>query len=365
MAATSYAAGHPLAVSIWAKKLSVEALRQTYFYEFLGRGSGYMIQYRDELGKNAGDRVTFGLRGQLTGAGIQGDGTLENNEEALNVYADTLIIDQLRHAVRSAGKMSEQRVSFEVREEAKDGLRDWWADRLDTCLFNQLCGFTAQTDTRYTGNNAAIAPDSSHIFRPNSRTTDQSLTTGDEFNLAIIDTMVARANQFNMAASSGVPMKPLTGPNGRKMWVMFLHDNQVYQLRQSSTAAGSWVDYERAKVQGGNMNSPIYKGGDLVGEYNGVVLHRAPRVTNGVHSTTGAAVANARRAVLVGAQAAMFATGRDDDVGQQDKFSWVEERFDYNNQLGVSAGSIFGLKKTRFNSQDFATFVAATYSPNP
>lgn len=364
MASTSYPVGHALAVQLWARKLAVEALRQTYFYDFMGRGADQLVQYRDELGKNAGDRVTFGLRGQLTGAGIQGDGTLEGNEEALSTYADTLIIDQLRHAVRSSGKMSEQRVPFSVREEAKDGLRDWWADRLDTAMFNQLCGFTAQTDTRYTGNNATIAPDSSHIYRP-SGTDDQSLTTGDEFDLAIIDTMVARANQFSTANSSGVPMKPLRGPNGRKMWVMFLHDNQVYQLRQSSTAAGSWVDYERAKVQGGNMDSPIYKGGDLVGEYNGVVLHRAPRVTNGVHSTTGAAVANVRRAVLCGAQAAMFATGRDEDVAEQGKFSWVEESFDYGNQLGVSAGSIFGLKKTRFNSKDFACFVASTYSPNP
>jgi hypothetical protein len=61
----------------------------------------------------------------------------------------------------------------------------------------------------------------------------------------------------------------------------------------------------------------------------------------------------------------MFATGRDVGEGQQDKFSWVEESFDYGNQLGVSAGSIFGMKKTRFNSTDFATFVVSTYSPAP
>ena len=365
MAGTSYPVGHPLAVSLWAKSLAVESLRATYFYEFMGKGADNLIQYRDELGKNAGDNVTFGLRGQLNGDGVSGDGTLEGNEEALATYTDKFYIDQLRHAVRSAGKMSEQRVPFSVREESKDGLKDWWADRMDVSLFNQLCGFTAQPDVRFTGMNAAVAPDTAHIFRPNARTTDQALTTGDEFNLAVIDTMVARANQFTMASGAGVPMRPLKGPNGRKMWIMFLHDYQIYQLRQSSTAAGSWVDYERAKVQGGNMDSPIYKGGDLVGEYNGVVLHRAPRITNGVNSTTGAAVANVRRAVLCGAQAAMFATGRDADVDQASKFSWVEETFDYGNQLGVSGGSIFGLKKTRFNSQDFATFVAATYTPAP
>lgn len=363
MAGTSYPVGHPLAVSLWAKKLSVEALRQTYFYSFMGRSADSMVMYRDDLGKSAGDNITFGLRAQLTGAGIQGDGTLEGNEEALTTYTDNFKLDQLRHAVRSSGKMSEQRVPFDVRDEAKSGLRDWWADRYDTALFNQICGFTAQTDTRFTGNNAAIAPDSNHIFRPNSRTTDESLTTGDEFTIALIDTMVARANQFNNAAGTGMPIRPMRA-QGRKLWVMFIHDYQVKQLR-SSAAAGTWIDYQKAAIQGGDKDNPLFTGGDLIGEYNGVLLHRAPRITNGVNSTTGAAVANVRRAVLCGAQAAMFATGRDKGEGQQDKFSWVEESFDYGNQLGVSAGSIFGLKKTRFNSTDFATFVASTYSPAP
>lgn len=41
--------------------------------------------------------------------------------------------------------------------------------------------------------------------------------------------------------------------------------------------------------------------------------------------------------------------------------TWFEELFDYGNQLGVSAGAIFGLKKTRFNSKDFGTIVVPTY----
>jgi N4-gp56 family major capsid protein len=362
MAGTAYPVGHPLAVNLWAKKLSAEALRQTYFFEFMGKTADSMIVYRDDIGKQAGDNITFGLRAQLTGAGVQGDGTLEGNEEALVTYTDNFKLDQLRHAVRSAGKMSEQRVPFNVRDEAKSGLTDWWADRFDTSLFNQVCGFTAQTDTRFTGNNAAIAPDTNHIFRPNSRTTDESLTTGDEFNLAIVDKMVARAYQFNNAAGTGNPIRPMRA-QGRKLWVLFVHDYQIYQLR-SSASAGTWIDYQKSAITGGDANNPLFKGGDLVGEYNGVLMHRAPRVTNGVNSTTGAAVANARRAVMCGAQAAMFATGRDYDEGEN-KFSWVEESFDYGNQLGVSAGSVFGIKKTRFNSQDFATFVAATYTPAP
>ena len=42
--------------------------------------------------------------------------------------------------------------------------------------------------------------------------------------------------------------------------------------------------------------------------------------------------------------------------------NWVEELFDFKNQLGVSAGAIWGLKKTIFNSLDFGTIVVPTYA---
>jgi N4-gp56 family major capsid protein len=128
----------------------------------MGKGTSNVVQLKDETSKGPGDRITIGLRMQLTGAGVQGDGTLEGNEEALITFTDNVFIDQLRHAVRSAGKMSEQRVTFDVREECRMGLQDWWADRLDTSFFNQIGGNTAQSDTRYTGNQAALAPDTAH-----------------------------------------------------------------------------------------------------------------------------------------------------------------------------------------------------------
>ena len=119
MADTSYGVNNPLAVKIWSRKLLHEALRQTWFSKFIGSGSDALCYMKNDLEKGPGDRIRVGLRMLLTGAGIQGDNTLEGEEEALVTYTDDLLIDQLRHAVRSAGKMSEQRVPFSVREEAR------------------------------------------------------------------------------------------------------------------------------------------------------------------------------------------------------------------------------------------------------
>ena len=288
---------------------------------------------------------------QLTGDGVSGDNSLEGNEEALATFTDDLYIDQLRHAVKSAGKMTEQRIPWSIREEAMLGLKDWWAGRMDTAFFNQVCGYTVVVDPRFTGMNAPLPTDPAHIFRPNAKANDQTLAAGDEFTLAIIDSMVAQAKL----------MTPVIRPikiDGDDRYAMVLHTNQVTQLR-INVGTGQWLDIQKAAMTGdGSNNNPIMTG--ALGMYNGVVLHESTRVTPGVNSGTGATVPGARRAVLLGAQAGFIAFGK----GQSfNNFDWNEELFDYGNKLGVEAGLIHGLKKARFNNADFGTIVASTFTP--
>src|SRR5437868_15055328 len=110
MAMTEYGVNDASAQKLWSKKLEREALKATFIGGFIGEGTNALIQIKPELKKSAGDKVTTTLRMQLQGAGVMGDGTLEGNEEALTTYTDNLFIDQLRHAVRSKGKMSDQRL---------------------------------------------------------------------------------------------------------------------------------------------------------------------------------------------------------------------------------------------------------------
>jgi N4-gp56 family major capsid protein len=317
MATMTFGVNDPLAVKLWSKKLAVEALKDTYFGRFLGETSDSLIQIKTETAKGAGDKITVGLRMQLSGAGVAGDGTLEGNEEALVTYSDAVVLDQLRHAVRSSGRASQQRVPFDLRQESLDGMKDWWADRLDTGFFNQICGYTVESDTRLTGNQAAVAPDAAHQKWGGAATNDQGLGSSDIFKLSLIDKCVEAAKTLSPAIR---PMKH----EGRDFYVMFLHPYQVTDLRTDAATAGNWLDIQKAAMQGGKVvDNPIFTG--ALGVYNGVVLHEATRVTQGIHSSTGAAVANTRRAVFCGAQAAMIAFGQDSGPN---KFTWVEELFD-------------------------------------
>ncbi|MFZ5713043.1 MAG: N4-gp56 family major capsid protein [Bradyrhizobium sp.] len=353
MSVTTYGVNDTLSNKLWAKKLNVEALKQTYFGKFMGEGSSNMIQVKTELEQSAGDKVTIGLRVQLTGDGVTESQTLQGNEEALTTYSDNILINELAHAVRVKNKNSidAQRVPFNLRNEGKDGLADWFSNRFDTCMANHLAGNTLVTDMRYAGNNTITAPSSARIYRPTG--TDDATVNGDStktMNLQIIDALVERANTAS----------PLIRPimvNGERKFLFFMHDYQVTDLR-INTSTGQWLDIQKSALAGGmGSKSPIYTG--ALGEYNGVILHKWNRLPYGI-SNAGAAQTSTRRAVFCGAQAACVGFGKEFAKGSH--FKWIEELFDYERELGVSAQTVWGIKKSVFNSQDFGTIVATTYA---
>lgn len=357
MAATEFALNHPMAVKLWSEKLARDTVGQSYFGKFVGTADDSLFQIKTETQKNAGDKITFGLRALLTGSGVQEDGSLEGFEEALSVYSDSVYINQLRHAVKSNGRVSEQRVPFSVRENARMGLQDWWIERMETSVANQLTGYTAQTDTKFTGNNATVAPSTANgvnrIIFGGNETTEASLsaTTTHAIKLSDLDKAAALAKTQS-------PRIRTVRVDGKNCYVAFLHPYQIYQLRKDASTAGNFFDVNKAILQGGKISdNPIINGASFM--YNNIIVHEWDYLPTAVSATTPS---NYRRGVFCGAQALSLAYGQD---GSPNKTTWVEEKFDYGNQLGVAAGMIFGVKKTQFNSIDYGTIVLSGYAPTP
>ena len=357
MATTSYGVNAPEAVKLWSRKLAHEIKKATYIDRFIGESADSLIQTKNDTKKGPGDRITVTLRMLLSGDGVVGDSTLENNEESLTTYTDNVVINQLRHAVRSQGKMSEQRIPFTYREEAKDGLVQWWAERMDQAFFNHICGYTpantatgtSGTGPAYTAGNTILAPSTSRK-KFATGTTDEGLGSSDKMTLTLIDYAVE-------AAKTATPLIRPIRYKGQMYYVMFLHPYQVTDLR-TTTSTGQWLDIQKAAMMGGQItDNPIFTG--ALGVYNNVILHEAFRVTQGVNSSTGAAISTVRRAVLCGAQTGFIAFGQGSGFKEME---WNEKLFDYGNQLGVKAGSIFGIKKAQFNSLDFGTICCSTYA---
>lgn len=347
MADWVYQTGDALTVKRWAKQMMAQVAQTAFFMRIASKEDSSAIQILDDLQKHAGDQVTFGISQLLQGAGVLNLQTLTGNEEAPITYSDALTVSELAHAVLLVGPISNQRVLFDRRKIGRNRLADWYAARVDHGAANQLGSYTPQTNVNYTGLQSPVAI--TRQILPAGISDAASLTSANTFQITFWDTFVRSAK----ALTSGIrPVKV----GGKQLFIGVMHPSQTTDMRQN-TSTGQWLDIEKAAMTGGDIgDNPIWW--ESLGMYHGVLLHENSRVTNSV-ANAGTAVANTKRALGMGAQAAVLAFGRGQDESQ--KFRWLEELRDYGRQIGIGVSAIWGLVKVQFNSVDFAVTGIDTY----
>jgi N4-gp56 family major capsid protein len=179
-------------------------------------------------------------------------------------------------------------------------------------------------------------------------TAKNNLANTDVFSLPAI-------NRFAAYAELTDPMMQPFSIAGQKKFVCIMHPIQALQL-QTSTSENDWLAIQKAVGMRGSENL-IYTG--ALGEYDGVVLHKHRNVVTFNDYGSGANL-NAARALFLGAQAGILAYGQE---GSPQRMSWNEETDDRGNALAITAGAIFGAKKSRYNSKDLSAFVMDSYIP--
>jgi len=135
--------------TVWSMDLWRQARNQSFINRFLGKGPNSLVQHITELKRTEkGARAVITLLADLTGDGVAGDRTLEGNEEAMQTFDQVIRIDQLRHANRHEGRMADQKSVVEFRNNSRDVLAYWLADRIDQLAFLTLSGvsFTKKTN---------------------------------------------------------------------------------------------------------------------------------------------------------------------------------------------------------------------------
>lgn len=336
---TEYAVGDAEAKKLWESRLLRDYYEKGFWQKLFGKDDRSIIQFDERFNKEAGDRVTFTLRAALTGDGIKGDSQLLENEEQLITYTQTADIDQIRNAVRSRGKVSDQRVPFSVREESKNALADWAAEYvMDKYVANILCG-----NTSFTFGQVATDPTSNRVLYGGAATSEGTIEADEKFDLGLIDKALVKAK----VRSGAIPRIRKGKINGREMYVCIMHP---YQARDLRAAAGdnTWIDIHKS-VDARGEGSLIFD--EALGMYNGVLLLQHDSIYTSSVFGAGGDVAGAR-ALFLGAQSMRFCWAR--------YWDWVEEYIDYKNKLGVATGAMFGLVKSVFNSEDFATITIST-----
>lgn len=365
MANTNYQVGDDEAVKIFSAELNRVILKKTSFMKMASRDTSRgCIELVDDLQKKTGDTVYTFLEYQLTGAGRFSGEQLKGHEEALRTARMSTVLDQTRHAVGFEGvTMNAQRVPWPERKRARNALSDWMANYLDQAVAYQLCGYTADNvfadataATRAAGHNAIAAP-TRQIWADSSITADQSLVAGDEFNLAAIDRAVVIGTD---TTGDTPPMRPIR-IEGEDYFVVTISPRDMYQLRLTGT---DWNDVMLAAMQGGEVaNNPLFRG--TTGLWNQTLIKVNPRITPGVDGSNSDSVANARRSVFTGSQAAALCFGRG---SSESRWTWKEEHDDYANFLGIAVEVVVGIKKQAYTPPggsltDHGVLVISSYAP--
>jgi len=203
----------------------------------------------------------------------------------------------------------------------------------------------------YTGraSNSFRTPDSDHVIYCGNASGLSDIDSADKMNLPIVEKLVAKIETLD-------PMVQPFRINGEKRYVLLMHTWNAYDLR-TSISQTDWLEIHKATD---GAKSPIYQ--NALGEYAGIILHKHRNVVR-FDSTTGCASGvTASRSLLLGAQAAMIAWGGGGGMG---RYSWNEEKDDRGNALAITAGTMYGCNKTRFNSKDLSVIAVDGYCANP
>lgn len=348
----------------WGANLTIDTLEKSYFSKkFKGKGDNNIIEEKTELESDQGDRISFDLSVQLRGKPTQGDARVKGKEENLKFYTDEVIIDQTRKTVSCGGKMTRKRTAHDLRKVGRNRLGDYWAKYMDELMFMYLSGgrginedFIEDEDFTGHGGNAFQAPDAQHILYAGSATSKATLVATDVMNRDMIERAVTTATMMRARDPDTANMVPVT-INGENHYVVCMSPYQEHDMRTATGTTG-WLEIQKAAAAAEGKANKIFKGG--LGMINNVVLHSHPSAIRFNDYGAGSDV-EAARALFMGRQAAVCAFG----VSKGSRFEWQEETDDFGNEPNVCAGTIFGVKKTRFNNSDFGVMAIDTAARAP
>ena len=350
MALTNFAALTAEQKMVWSKDLWKAARDMAFISKFTG-GTDAVIQRITELTKTEkGEKVIMHLLADLVEDGVVGDNEREGNEEEMKTYNDKITIDLISHGVRQKGKLAEQKTVVTFRENAKERLAYWLANRMDQLAFLTLSGISYayhnDGSARESGAFASLAfagdvsaPTTNRHFRVDYDGTNYTLVAGDTATITAVDTLTYKGIVDAVVRAKTHYVKPLN-VGGKEYYVAFIRPEGLAQLKKDA-------DYQRAVVTGleRGKDNPFFTGGIVT--IDGLIFHEHRLVFNTLGAASGskwgaAGTIDGARMLICGSQALGFA-----DLGSPE---WSEKWFNYDSSPGINIDKMFGFLKPKFYS---------------
>jgi N4-gp56 family major capsid protein len=350
---TRFLTNDPLTRKRWAKDLFSVVLPAVEFNSLCGTGADSIIQIKTELGKGEGDQITFGIRLPLIADPVVGDKKVEGTEEQLRFRDFKMGIEEVNKAVDTGGKMDEQRVPYNLMQEGKDGLQEWYSAWLSDYAINALCGNSKFRVSGEVFADPITEPDADHFFTPGN-VAEANLDATSIMDLTFLDAM-------KQAAEMGDPLnglyrlRPLS-LGGKSYYKVIMH-NYVFDQLKANTNIGQWGDLLRCAHKLAEPQVEI--------EYNGMLIIKSVR--NPLIRAIGTGGAGIYRTVLCGAQAACMAWGGAGE-SKSSVMAFVPYERDAKRFVMIRGGAILGIKKVGFpitkggtDVRDYGVVTASSY----
>lgn len=370
MSYTVMASSNNLTVKRWEMETWVQALQSTNFGHMMQRGT---IFTPEELkGEEPGDSITFAYAGKLTKVPVGEGGTLDGNEEALDLKSHSLLMNVSRLGVLNPNKdtIEQKRTYVNFPEVSKKALSRRIAELVDTSCFQHLAGALPSSLTiggttygsaadllHVQGHNTPLAASSNRIVRAGAVATDQALGASNTMTTDLID--------YALEASS-LSLQPIETLDG-ETYDLFLSPEQIVDLLHDTSGHIQWYSNALALMKR-SADNPIedrYMNGIVsAGKYRNVNIYETPRVAFGYNSSSNANITTVRRGVLVGRDALALqspwgSTFDDEDV----PVKFFAQLKDYEYYKGMEARLIYGVKKLQPSSKDdIGVVVISTYA---
>jgi N4-gp56 family major capsid protein len=308
-----------------------EYLGHNPFYNFMGEGSNAVIQVREELTKAPGDAITVQLRARLTGAGVTGDTALAGNEENLVFHDQRVLVDTIRHGVLLRGEMSEKRVAFDLRNQAREALVDWAGNKIRTDLIAAL------TDTSVGRDRSRYLYGATDANWHGTHDTALGNVDGSADRLSTGMISIAKRKAQLGGARKVRPFQMQKDGGNEELYVLFAHPYAVRDL----LADQAFRDVN-TYIPSSFGESVLIHGQRYKGMWDGVMIFECEEMP--ILDDAGAGDIDVAHNVLCGAQAAAVVWGK--------KTNYKEDSNDYGHENGFAIDEIRGVKKLVFNNID-------------
>lgn len=349
MALTDFSSLTNAQKKLWSTKVWREGRDQAFWFVngFMGRDTGDAtkpVHYVTELTKTErGDRCIMQIVLDLQNDGVVADNELEGNEE--NLVNDDIEIktDQLRHGVKSKGRMSEQKTIVRFREQAQDKLAFWLADTMDELGFLTASGISYSSKTNGAARSSTSQlPSLAFAADVTAPSTNRKLfvDSTSTATIATTDTMTWDILHDANARAKRKRIKPIR-IDGKSFYAIVMSPEQLRDLKKDD-------DYKNAVSRAGvrGSDNPLFRGAVVV--VDGLIIFESNKVYNTLGLASGSkwgagSTVDGAQALLLGAQALGFAR-----IGEA---AWEEsDNTDYGNKQGIAYGRIIGFIKPVFTS---------------